>query len=157
MRDTAFKQTLAELEVGDEVGGRGAEGLLPAARRNELPYVFVAGGIGITVFPIMLRYIADEGFRTTSPRLFEPRPRVDPFLDELGELESRIEGLRLVLTMTEDPSWDGESRRIDEAMFCATHLGDLDAYTFWSPARPRWRRRSGGSLQEAGVPEDQFG
>ncbi len=31
--------------------------------------------------------------------------------------------------MTDEDGWDGESRRIDEAML-RDHLGDLDDYTF---------------------------
>jgi ferredoxin-NADP reductase len=63
--------------------------------------------------------------------------------------------LRLVLTMTEDPSWDGESRRIDEAML-RDHLGDLDAYTFLVAGPPGMSKAIEATLQEAGVPEDRL-
>ena len=60
LRDTAFKQTLAELEVGAEVDVEHPKGDFSLPMETELPYVFIAGGIGITVFRCMLRYIVEE-------------------------------------------------------------------------------------------------
>ena len=107
-------------------------------------YAFLAGGIGITVFRSMLRYIADEqpartGSRSSTRTATASRRRSST---SSAELERRIAGLRVVLTMTDDDGWDGETRRIDEAML-REHLGDLDAATrSSSPARPGWRRAS---------------
>src|SRR5262245_60623765 len=61
MRDTAFKRTLAELEVGDEVHVEQPNGDWQLPDDTSREYVFAAGGIGITVFRCMLRYIADTG------------------------------------------------------------------------------------------------
>ena len=64
--DTAFKRTLAELEVGSEVDVEPPRGFMLPADTSR-PLVFVAGGIGITVFRSMLRYIAeDHHFRIAS-------------------------------------------------------------------------------------------
>ena len=60
LRDTAFKRTLAELEVGDEVEVEEPKGSFLLPEDTGVDYVFIAGGIGITVFRSMLRYIADE-------------------------------------------------------------------------------------------------
>ncbi len=60
LRDTAFKRTLSELEVGDEVQVEEPKGSFLLPEDTGAQYVFVAGGIGITVFRSMLRYIADE-------------------------------------------------------------------------------------------------
>src|SRR4029453_16457719 len=60
MRDTAFKRTLADLEVGSEVDVEPPKGKFTLPDDTSRPLVFVAGGIGITVFRSMLRYIAEE-------------------------------------------------------------------------------------------------
>ena len=73
LRDTAFKRTLAELEVGDEVVVEEPKGSFLLPEDTTAEYVFVAGGIGITVFRSMLRYIADEELRTVTLVLLEPR------------------------------------------------------------------------------------
>src|SRR2546430_17495844 len=54
LRDTAFKRSLAELPVGTEVDVEQPKGdyVLPDA--SEGPFVFIAGGIRIPVFPCMV-------------------------------------------------------------------------------------------------------
>src|SRR3989454_8826766 len=60
LRDTALKRSLAELPVGAEVDVEQPKGEFVLPEDTSRPYVFVAGGIGITVFRSMLRYIAEE-------------------------------------------------------------------------------------------------
>src|SRR4029453_14600950 len=61
LRDSAFKRSLAELPVGTEVEVEEPKGSFVLPEETDRPYVFVAGGIGITVFRSMLRYIAEGG------------------------------------------------------------------------------------------------
>ena len=125
LRDTAFKRTLAELAVGDAVVVEEPKGSFLLPEDTSVEYVFVAGGIGITVFRSMLRYIADAQLPYRVTLCYSNRDRESAaFLDELEELQQRIEGLRVVLTMTEDEGWDGESRRID-ATLLTDYAGDL--------------------------------
>jgi len=155
LRDTAFKRTLGELEVGDEVEVEEPKGsfLLPEDTSPE--YVFVAGGIGITVFRSMLRYIADEGLPYRITLVYSNRDRESAaFLDELVELEEKIEGLRVVLTMTEDVGWEGESRRIDAAML-RDHVGELEGKRFLVAGPPTMTDAVVEALLAAGVPEDR--
>src|SRR3954447_21059606 len=58
LRDTAFKKTLAELEVGDAAEVEPPKGDWALPEDTSPHYVFIAGGIGITVFRSMLRYVA---------------------------------------------------------------------------------------------------
>src|ERR687897_1849997 len=124
LRDTAFKRTLTELEVGDEVQVEEPKGSFLLPENTEPKYVFVAGGIGITVFRSMLRYIADEGLPHRVTLVYSNRDRQSTaFLDELEELDRSLPNLRLVLTMTQDPGWEGEDRRIDVGVL-RDHLGE---------------------------------
>jgi ferredoxin-NADP reductase len=156
LRDTAFKKTLAELEVGNEVDVERPKGdyRLPEDATRE--YVFIAGGIGITVFHSMLRYIADTGEPYRVTLVYSNRDRSSTaFLDELHELERTIPGLRLVLTMTEDDGWEGETRFVSGDLL-RDHLdGALDAYTYLVAGPPAMVDAVVGALGEAGVPEEQ--
>ena len=155
LRDSAFKKTLAELEVGDLVEVEEPKGTFLLPEDTSVDYVFVAGGIGITVFRSMLRYIADTGAPYRVTLVYSNRDRESAaFLDELAELESRIPGLRVVLTMTDDDGWDGESRRVDEAML-SDHLGDLARYTFLVAGPPAMAESMGQMLSAAGLAEEQ--
>jgi len=156
VRDTAFKKTLAELKVGDEVEVEPPKGDYVLPEDTTPHYVFVAGGIGITVFRSMLRYIADtaEPYRVTL--VYSNRDRAGTaFLDELSELEQRIPGLRVVLTMTEDEGWEGESRFVGPELLSDHLEGELTDHTYLVAGPPPMVEAVVGQLSEAGVPEEQ--
>lgn len=155
LRDTAFKRTLAELEVGDEVQVEEPKGSFLLPEDTQADYVFVAGGIGITVFRSMLRYIADEGLPYRITLVYSNRDRESSaFLDELEELERRIEGLRVILTMTDEPGWEGETRRLDAGVLDEL-VGGLDGKTFLVAGPPAMANAVAESLLAAGVEEDR--
>src|SRR5919106_5652809 len=129
LRDSAFKRSLAELQVGDAVEVEEPKGEFALPEETDRPYVFIAGGIGITVFRSMLRYIADEGLPHRVTLLYSNRDRASTaFFDELRELERTVPSLEIVFTMTDDPEWEEETKRID-ADFVRDHLDDVGAYT----------------------------
>ena len=157
LRDSAFKRSLAELPIGAEVDVEEPKGdfLLPEV--TDQPYVFIAGGIGITVFRCMLHYIVEEQLPHRVTLVYSNRDRDSAaFLDELVELEKVNQNLRLVLTMTEDPAWDGETRRID-AELLQDHLGDeLQSLTYLIAGPPAMVEGVVETLQGAGVPEERI-
>jgi len=155
LRDTAFKRTLAGLQAGDEVEVEEPKGSFLLPEDTSAEYVFVAGGIGITVFRSMLRYIADERLPYRVTLVYSNRDAESAaFLDELEALEKRIEGLRVVLTMTEDEAWEGESRRIDAALL-RDHVGELVDKQFLVAGPPAMTEAVVEALHTAGVPEDR--
>ena len=155
IRDTAFKRTLAELEVGDEVTVEEPKGSFVLPEDTSRDYVFLAGGIGITVFRSMLRYIADTGEPYRITLVFSNRDRESSaFIDEIQEFEERIPALRVVLTMTDDEGWDGETRRIDADML-RDHLGTLDGYVFLIAGPPGMAKGAEQMLKDAGVDEER--
>jgi ferredoxin-NADP reductase len=141
MRDSAFKRSLDELPVGADVEVEPPKGSFALPEDTSRPLVFVAGGIGITVFRSMLHHIQDEGLPYRVTLIYSNRDRESTaFLDELYELENENPNLRLLLTMTQDPGWEGETRKIDSEFF-RDHLGaNLTRTRFWSQGRPRWSR-----------------
>ena len=71
----------------------------------------------------MLRYIADEELPYRVTLVYSNRDRESAaFLDELEELERRIDGLRVVLTMTDEDGMGGR----DSPDRCRV-LGELSA------------------------------
>jgi ferredoxin-NADP reductase len=157
LRDSAFKRSLAELPIGAEVDVEEPKGTFLLPEDTDQPYVFIAGGIGITVFRCMLRYIAEEHLPYRVTLIYSNRDRESAaFLDELHELEQANPNLRVVLTMTDDPDWDGEKRRID-AEFLRDHLGEeLNSFTYLIAGPPAMVEGVVGTLEAAGVPEERI-
>ena len=155
IRDSAFKRTLSELPVGAEVDVEPPKGSFALPDDHARPLVFVAGGIGITVFRSMLRFIQEEGLSYRVTLIYSNRDRESTaFLDELQRLERENPDLRLVLTMTQDPGWEGEAREID-AGFLREHLGSgLEESTFLVAGPPGMVEGVQQALGDAGVDEE---
>lgn len=157
LRDSAFKRSLSELPVGTEVDVEEPKGSFVLPPETDRRYVFIAGGIGITVFRSMLRYIAEEDLPHRVTLLYSNRDRESAaFLEELLELERGSSRLRVVLTMTDDAAWHGETRRID-AGFLRDELGaDMALSSYLVAGPPQMVEGIVETLGAAGVPEEQI-
>jgi ferredoxin-NADP reductase len=156
LRDSAFKRSLQALPEGSEVDVEQPKGEFVLPEETDRPYVFVAGGIGITPFRSMLRYINDQGLSHRVTLVYSNRNRAGaPFLDELGELERSNPNLSVVLTMTQDPGWEGETRHVDESMLRDQLDEELDSYTYFVAGPPAMAESVGEMLRSADVPEEQ--
>ena len=157
LRDSAFKRSLAELPTGAAVDVEEPKGNFLLPEDTDQRYVFIAGGIGITVFRCMLRYIAEERLPHRVTLVYSNRDRESTaFLDELLELERDNANIELVLTMTDDPEWDGESRRIGPDLL-RDRLGDeWQDLTYLIAGPPAMVNGVVESLQAAGIPEEQL-
>ncbi len=155
LRDSGFKRSLRELGVGDEADVEPPKGkfVLPEDTTREL--VFVAGGIGITVFRSMLLHITEQQLPYRVTLMYSCRTPADAaFLDELRALAAANEHVALVLTMTDDPDWDGERRPFD-ASFFREHLGGrLGEVTFMVAGPPGMVDAMKAELTEAGAAEE---
>ena len=152
MRDSAFKRSLAELPPGTEVEVEQPKGTFVLPEDSSRPLVFVAGGIGITPFRSMLRYIGDERLPHRVTLIYSNRDRASAaLLDELEEIEQANPNVRLIVTMTDDDSWPGERRRVDAA-FLRDHLGDdLNQVRYMVAGPPGMAKGVSAELEQAGV------
>jgi ferredoxin-NADP reductase len=155
MRDSAFKRSLGVLPVGAEVEVEKPKGAFVLPEETARPLVFVAGGIGITVFRSMLRYISEERLPYRVTLIYSNHDRESTaFLDELRELARALPEFRLILTMTEDPGWEGETRKVD-GEFVKDYLDeDLNQYTFLVAGPPEMAEGVQKALEQAGVQDE---
>jgi ferredoxin-NADP reductase len=152
LRDSAFKKSLQELPIGAEVEVEPPKGKFVLPEDSSRPLVFVAGGIGITVFWSMLQYIQEESLPHRVTLVYSNRNQEETaFLRELQELAQQNADFRLILTMTQDPEWRGETRKIDAGFFGDHIGGDLNDYTFMVAGPPPMVQAMQAALTEAGV------
>lgn len=157
VRDSAFKRSLAELPVGAEVEVEHPKGNFVLPRETDVPYVFLAGGIGITVFRSMLRYIVEEELPHRVTLVYSNRDRESTaFLDELSELANEHDAIDLVLTMTDDDGWDGERRHIGPELLRDHLEGDLGDYVYLIAGPPGMVEGVTESLRKTGIPEERI-
>ncbi len=121
MRDTAFKRNVGKLEPGSEVEMEGPYGDMVLHTRSEKPAVFLAGGIGITIFYSMIKHALAQKLPHQIYLFYSNRhPEDAAFLPELLNLQNQNPQLKLIATMTDinnsTQAWDGELGYISPEM-----------------------------------------
>jgi ferredoxin-NADP reductase len=119
-------------------------------------FAFIAGGHRHHALPLHAPLHRDKGLDYDVTLVYSNRDvESTAFLDELNELEKAIPGMRLVCTMTEDDTWEGDTRMLD-ANVLRDILGDLESFHFMiagAAADGEVRRglaARGGSLRRPG-------
>lgn len=88
--ESGFKRTLTEMALGSTIEVKGPFGDMFLPKYNSLPIVFVAGGIGITPFLSMLRFMAEEKLPYDITIFYANRDKnSSAYLAELEELTKK--------------------------------------------------------------------
>ncbi|TDB93508.1 ferric reductase-like transmembrane domain-containing protein [Actinomadura sp. 7K534] len=112
-----FTRSVTELRTGTRAYLDGPHGVFTPDRNEGPGFVLIAGGIGITPAISMLRTFADRDDPRPCHLFYASRTLDDAtFLEEVRELEVRL-NLTLVLVLEDPPQgWTGERGRIDEPL-----------------------------------------
>lgn len=153
LRDTGFKNTLQQLAIGDKVEVGPIAGSFGLPDSTSQPLVFIAGGIGITPYISMLRYIKEEKLLYKIILIYSNRDKSSTaFYEELQEMSNAVANFKLIMTMTQDDNWNGEKRRVD-AQFIKDHVKDLNQTKFWVVGPPQMNDAVVDSLKQLGISE----
>lgn len=160
MRDSHYKQTLANLSIGTSVMLDGPFGSLTLSPTSKRPAVLVAGGIGITPFMSMVRQAGrDQSTRSLTLLYSNRRPEDTAFLAELQALAAHHSHFHLLATMTDMASssehWDGATGPID-AEKISTSMQGLDNPIVYLAGPPPMVEAMRNALADAGVEEDDI-
>lgn len=112
--ESAFKRSLREMPIGADVEVWSIAGVFTLPQTADRPLVFLAGGIGITPFMSMLRFVEEEKLDIQISLFYANRDQASAaYFSELKEKTKTIAHFQFVPTFTQDPTWEGEKRRID--------------------------------------------
>jgi propane monooxygenase reductase subunit len=156
--DGKFSSLLSSgsLQEGHELEVTGPYGVFTLREKSERPLLFIGGGAGMAPILALLRSMADRGINRPAVYYYGARGRKDLFhLDEIAELEQRLENFRFVPALSEvgDDEWDGERGLITEVVArCENKLGEVDAYLCGPPPMVD---AAIGMLEQNGVPENR--
>jgi ferredoxin-NADP reductase len=131
---SSFKKALYRIDGRAKImaGQVGGDFTLPKDPRQKL--VFIAGGIGITPFRSMLKYLLDMNQRRDIVLLYANRTADEiAYKDILGEAQTKL-GIKALYTLTSRKAvprnWRGLVGRIDEHMI-QTVVPDYEERTFY--------------------------
>jgi ferredoxin-NADP reductase len=145
-----------QLKAGDTCQLKGPFGNF--VLRGEKKVCFLSGGVGITPFMSMLRWIHETKQPVQATLMHSCRVK-DQFLwmDELQEMSKANDNLRVVLTVTREdpPGWLYEKGRINEEMI-RNFLPDYMETTFYSCGPPALINGLFDMLKKMGVPEERL-
>lgn len=83
-QESGYKETLSNLPIGTLIEGEGPNGTFVFDENEKGPELFIAGGIGITPFRSMIKYISDKNLQTQIYLLYTDTNEEDfAFKDEL--------------------------------------------------------------------------
>jgi glycine betaine catabolism B len=150
-----YKQVMVRLEPGSLVtaGELGGDFVLP--RDPSIPLAFIAGGIGITPFRSMMKYLLDSGQRRDIVLLYSNyREEEIVFKGVLCDAEKKV-GVKIVHTLTDRngirDGWQGRTGFIDAEMI-RQEVPGLDARLFFVSGSPGMVNTMKRVLRSAGVP-----
>lgn len=158
-KSSSFKQALYTIDATTDLVGAQMAGdfTLPADPEEKL--VFMAGGIGITPFRSMLKYLID----TQQPRnimLFYANKTVDEiaYKDVLSTAQTRL-GVKIFYTLTDKAAvprnWTGFTGRIDEQML-AQAVPDYLERTYYLSGPPEMVRAYEACLKKLHIKGSQI-
>jgi predicted ferric reductase len=120
--------------------------------RDSRSLVFIAGGIGITPFMSMLRFISDNRTERIVTLLWGNKSEKDVvFRKELDRFESSMPSFKIVHVMSNQSDWQGEKGYIGEEII-RRHVENIAGSRFFLCGPPVMMRKIGVALRSIGVP-----
>jgi ferredoxin-NADP reductase/Na+-translocating ferredoxin:NAD+ oxidoreductase RnfD subunit len=118
-KSSSFKQTLRAMNPGDTIMAAQLAGgfVLPKDPKKKL--VFIAGGIGITPFRSMLKYLADNNEKRSVTLIYSNANMQEVAYYDIFQEAAERSGINTVFTFTDkklDPAWKGYVGHVSEAM-----------------------------------------
>ncbi len=125
---SSFKATLKSLIPGDHVLMNQVGGSFTLPKDPLIPLVFIAGGIGVTPFRSMLKWLTDQKQHRTIT-LFYAAKTPDEFVFEDLLKKAETIGLRTIKVLSDNPpkDWSGEVGRIDTTLI-RKHVKNLASH-----------------------------
>jgi ferredoxin-NADP reductase len=156
---SSYKQALARLDGRTPLLGGQLAGDFTLPRQQARKLTFIAGGIGITPFRSMLKYLLDTNQRRDIILLYANR-RVEEIVyqDILTDAQAKL-GARVYYTLTDvraaPRGWPGGRGRVDGPMV-ATLAPDYRERWYYLSGPPDMVRATADALRQLGVPRRQI-
>ncbi|MGQ9609884.1 MAG: ferredoxin reductase family protein [bacterium] len=146
-----FTSTIKDVRISDLAYVDEPYGVFSFLNYDEKNLVFIAGGIGITPFISMLRYIYDKKLERNIVLIWGNKTSDDiAFKDELERLESEISSLKVIHVMSNQSEWQGEKGYIDSEKL-KKYIKDFRNSQFFVCGPPIMMTKVIKALKELGV------
>lgn len=149
---SSFKKALLKLKPGAEVDLASPMGDFVLPKLIQTPLIFIAGGIGITPFRSMFRWLADTGEQRDIKFVYGVRSE-----DEIVfQKEMEDAGVHATIVVSEpSPAWGGERGRLTAEMIIGLEKPSEDTLIYLSGPEPMIEALA-EDLKKQGITEGQL-
>ena len=119
MGNTAFKNALQKMSIGDKVKVIGPMGVFTLHQDAQKPAVFLAGGIGVTPFRSIIEWATQEKLPNKIYLFYSNRTKAaTAFLKDFEQWAKENKNFKFIPTLTgeKNPSWKYETEIFDEKL-----------------------------------------
>jgi len=147
-----FTASIKDTNVGDQAFIDAPYGVFSFLNYESGEPVFIAGGIGITPFMSMLRYIKDERPDMKVTLFWANRNEKSLcFREELALMQEEVPGFRAIMVMSDQPDWQGEKGHVNAPMLL-NYLETIEGKEFYICGPPAMTRAIMEELKQLQVP-----
>lgn len=151
---SSFKKELVDMKEGDVVtaGSLSGEFILPKDQKEKL--VFIAGGIGVTPFRSMIKYLVDKKEKRDVTMFYACASETDFVYTDLFDLATHEIGLKIIRIVTDtakvSQTWKGKTGYITKELLEA-EVPDYKHHTYYLSGPDAMVRNYKKLLLNAGV------
>lgn len=152
-KGSTFKQTLLAMKEGDEISASKVSGGFVLPEETSQKLVFIAGGIGVTPFRAMVRFLLDSGEKREILLLYAARSAEELAFRKLFE-EAANAGLKAVYVLSEEEKAGPEYRHgLITADLIQKEVGTISERVFYVSGPEAMVEALEKTLSSLGVPE----
>lgn len=152
---SSFKRILHDLNNQNQIIASSLSGDFVLPKKEDVPIVFIAGGVGIAPFRSIIQNAIDRGKHLNIVLLFANRKKEDILFKDLLE-SARQFGISTIYTLTDSESipsdWDQEVGRITASMI-QKRIPDYESRIFYVSGPTPMVKASQNILRELNIPE----
>lgn len=156
---SSFKKSLLNLNPNDKIVGAQIAGDFTLPKNKNAKLVFIAGGIGVTPFRSMLKYLVDKNEKRSIVMFYvNKRAEELAYVDVFNQAQRQL-GIKMVYTLTDKAAvpanWQGKVGRIDAAMI-QQEVPDFRERTFYLSGPHAMVVAYEQVLRGMGIPQQQI-
>lgn len=138
-KPSSFKKALANMNNGDKIIAAQLSGDFVLPRNKNKKLVFIAGGIGITPFRSIIKYLIDTKEKRDIVLIYSNKKEIDIVYKNIFDQAGRELGLKTIYTLTDlksgEMGWTGKRGFIDSRMI-KEEIKDWNERTYYISGPP---------------------
>ena len=138
-KPSTFKTALGQMKEGDKIIGSQLSGDFVLPRNKNKKLVFIAGGIGVTPFRSMIKYLIDTSEKRDITLIYANRTEEDIAYKNILDMATKVFGLKVVYVISSQKDktkkWEGRVGFVNDKLI-QEEIADFKDRTFYISGPP---------------------